>query len=126
MKPRSSLSDAGRGDRRGFDTANRLSGLEMREFQARSGPRDRAWEVTRDGGRIPVFLGDSSPGPANGRGLVFDLQIAAQASAPVSSPIVVINVCNFTAEDGRPAFCLGRCAYAVSRSAMRCTISCRM
>ncbi|MCB1376539.1 MAG: peptidase M3, partial [Rhodobacteraceae bacterium] len=52
-----------------FDTANRLFGLEMREFQAPLwSPETRAWEVTRKGQRLAVFLGDYYARPSKRSG----------------------------------------------------------
>ena len=89
-----------------FDTANRLFGLEMREFQAPLwSPDVRAWEVLRNGGRMAVFLGDFYARPSKRSGAWCSTMQSQHRIGEGQRPIV-INVCNFTPpeEKGAPAF----------------------
>lgn len=89
-----------------FDTANRLFGLEMREFQAPLwSPDTRAWEVTRKGQRLAVFLGDYYARPSKRSG-AWCSTLQSQHRIGAGQRPIVINVCNFTPpeEKGAPSF----------------------
>ena len=89
-----------------FDTANRLFGLEMREFQAPLwSPDVRAWEVMRDGRRLAVFLGDFHARPSKRSG-AWCSTLQSQHRLGAGQQPIVINVCNFTPPEtaGAPSF----------------------
>lgn len=68
-----------------FDTATRLFGLAFREFQAPLwSPGVRAWEITRDGRQMAVFLGDYFARPRSARGRGVPACNSSTISAPAS------------------------------------------
>ena len=82
-----------------FACANRLFGLEFKPLDVPLYHADcRAWEVTRNGDHIAVFIGDYfARGPK--RSGAWCSAMRSQAQYPeVQSPIV-INVCNFAKSD---------------------------
>ncbi|KAB2882745.1 MAG: M3 family metallopeptidase [Albidovulum sp.] len=82
-----------------FDTAHRLFGLEFRPVEAALyHPDVRAWEVTRDGRHIAVFLGDYFARPSKRSGAWCSTMREQRKLGGEQRPIVV-NVCNFA----RPA-----------------------
>ncbi|SMO35432.1 M3 family metallopeptidase [Paracoccus laeviglucosivorans] len=89
-----------------FDTAHRLFGIEMREFDAPLwSPDTRAWEVTRNGERLAVFLGDFYARPCKRSG-AWCSTLQSQHKIGTGQRPIVINVCNFTPpeEKGAPAY----------------------
>ncbi|MDT1063061.1 M3 family metallopeptidase [Paracoccus sp. CPCC 101403] len=89
-----------------FETAHRLFRLEAREVQAPLwSPDARAWEITRDGKRMAVFLGDYFARPGKRSGAWCSSLQQQHAIGGGERPIVV-NVCNFTPpeEKGAPAY----------------------
>ncbi|MBD9525861.1 M3 family metallopeptidase [Paracoccus sp. PAR01] len=89
-----------------FDTANRLFGLEMREFQAPLwSPDVRAWEITRDGRQMAVFLGDFFARPSKRSG-AWCSSLQQQHHIGKGQRPIVVNVCNFTPPEqpGAPAY----------------------
>ncbi|MFT4012789.1 MAG: M3 family metallopeptidase [Paracoccus sp. (in: a-proteobacteria)] len=89
-----------------FDTANRLFRLEFREFDAALwAPDVRAWEITRDGRRMAVFLGDFFARPSKRSG-AWCSSLQQQHQIGEGQRAIVVNVCNFTPpeEKGAPAY----------------------
>ncbi|MDF3855086.1 M3 family metallopeptidase [Paracoccus sp. P2] len=89
-----------------FDTAQRLFGIEMRAFTAPLwSPDARAWEVTRDGRRMAVFVGDyfARPGKRSG---AWCSSLQQQHKIGAGQRPIVTNVCNFTPPEaaGAPAY----------------------
>ena len=89
-----------------FDCAQRLFGLEMRPFDASLwAPEARAWEVTRDGRRMAVFVGDyfARPGKRSG---AWCSSLQQQHGIGAGQRPIVTNVCNFTPPEaaGAPAY----------------------
>ena len=86
-----------------FDTANRLFGLEFAPLDVTLyHPDARAWEVTRDGQHIAVFVGDYFARGSKRSGAWCSAMRSQQKLAGDIRPIVV-NVCNFAKpEDGQP------------------------
>ncbi|RBW50875.1 peptidase M3 [Phaeobacter gallaeciensis] len=82
-----------------FDCANRLFGLEFSPLDIPLYHEDcRAWDVTRNGKHIAVFIGDYFARGSKRSG-AWCSAMRAQAKFPkVQSPIV-INVCNFAKGD---------------------------
>ncbi|MFK7837665.1 MAG: M3 family metallopeptidase [Sulfitobacter sp.] len=82
-----------------FACANRLFGLEFKPLDVPLYHEDcRAWEVTRDGAHVAVFIGDYFARGSKRSG-AWCSAMRAQAKFPrVQSP-VVINVCNFAKSD---------------------------
>ncbi len=82
-----------------FDCANRLFGLEFAPLDVPLyHPDCRAWEVTRDGAHVAVFIGDYFARGSKRSG-AWCSAMRSQAKFPeVQSPIV-INVCNFAKGD---------------------------
>ncbi len=79
-----------------FDTAHRLFGLSMREFDAPLWTPDiRAWEVTRNGQPLAVFLGDFHARPGKRSG-AWCSTLQSQHKIGAGQRPIVINVCNFT------------------------------
>ncbi|WP_347267606.1 M3 family metallopeptidase [Paracoccus sp. (in: a-proteobacteria)] len=79
-----------------FDTASRLFGLEFRAFGAPLwAPEVRAWEVSRQGRRMAVFLGDyfARPGKRSG---AWCSSLQPQHRIGAGQRPIVVNVCNFT------------------------------
>lgn len=89
-----------------FDTANRLFGLEFRAFDAPLwSPEVRAWEITRKGRRMAVFLGDYFARPSKRSG-AWCSSLRQQHKIGAGERPIVVNVCNFTPPEakGRPAY----------------------
>ncbi|TCO71323.1 M3 family metallopeptidase [Rhodovulum euryhalinum] len=87
-----------------FDCANRLFGLEFTPLDiALHHPDARAWEVTRDGRHMAVFIGDYFARSGKRSGAWCSALRAQQRLAGEIRPHV-INVCNFAKPaEGRPA-----------------------
>lgn len=84
-----------------FACANRLFGLEFAPVDtALYHPDCRAWEVTRDGKHVAVFIGDYFARPSKRSG-AWCSSLRGQAKVPQVQGPVVINVCNFA--KGAPA-----------------------
>lgn len=82
-----------------FDTARRLFGLAFRPLDAALyHPDVRAWEVTREGRHVAVFLGDYFARPSKRSGAWCSTLREQRKLGGEQRPIVV-NVCNFA----RPA-----------------------
>ncbi|MCE8510501.1 M3 family metallopeptidase [Ruegeria pomeroyi] len=82
-----------------FACANRLFGLEFRPLDiALYHPDCRAWEVTRDGRHVAVFIGDYFARGSKRSG-AWCSAMRAQARFPRTQAPVVINVCNFAKGD---------------------------
>ena len=89
-----------------FDTANRLFGLEFAAFQAPLwSPDVRAWQITRDGKPMAVFLGDYYARPSKRSG-AWCSSLQSQHKLGAGQRAIVVNVCNFTPpeEAGAPAY----------------------
>ncbi|WP_298560998.1 M3 family metallopeptidase [uncultured Aliiroseovarius sp.] len=86
-----------------FDTANRLFELEFAPLDVTLyHPDARAWEVTRNGQHIAVFVGDYFARGSKRSGAWCSAMRSQQKLAGDIRPIVV-NVCNFAKpEDGQP------------------------
>lgn len=82
-----------------FACANRLFGLEFKPIDvALYHPDCRAWEVTRGGAHLAVFIGDYFA-RASKRSGAWCSAMRGQAKFPVVQGPVVINVCNFAKGD---------------------------
>ncbi len=82
-----------------FACANRLFGLEFKPLDAPLyHPDCRAWEVTRDGKHIAVFIGDYFARGSKRSG-AWCSAMRGQAKFPKEQAPVVINVCNFAKGD---------------------------
>jgi len=82
-----------------FDCANRLFGLEFRPLEVPLyHPDCRAWEVTREGRHLAVFIGDYFARGSKRSG-AWCSAMRAQARFPKEQSPVVINVCNFAKGD---------------------------
>ena len=82
-----------------FACANRLFGLEFRPLDiALYHPDCRAWEVTRDGRHVAVFIDDYFARGSKRSG-AWCSAMRAQAKFPRTQAPVVINVCNFAKGD---------------------------
>jgi peptidyl-dipeptidase Dcp len=82
-----------------FDCAHRLFGLEFRPLDvALYHPDCRAWEVTRQGRHVAVFIGDYFA-RASKRSGAWCSAMRGQAKVPQVQGPVVINVCNFAKGD---------------------------
>lgn len=78
-----------------FDCASRLFGLEFREFQTDLyHPDCRAWEVTRGGAHVAVFIGDYFARASKRSGAWCSDIRPQRRHGGVQTPVVV-NVCNF-------------------------------
>ena len=78
-----------------FDCANRLFGLEFREIQGLFyHPDVRAWEVTRKGRHLAVFMGDYFARSSKRSGAWCSAMRSQRKLGGDQRPIVV-NVCNF-------------------------------
>lgn len=89
-----------------FDTASRLFRLEFREFPAPLwSPEVRAWEITRDGRQMAVFLGDYFARPSKRSG-AWCSSLQQQHHIGAGQWPIVVNVCNFTPPEakGAPAY----------------------
>ena len=87
-----------------FACSYRLFGLEFRELdQPLYHPDCRAWEVTRGGKHVAVFIGDYFA-RASKRSGAWCSAMQSQAKRPVAKAPIVINVCNFAKPPkGKPA-----------------------
>ena len=87
-----------------FDCAGRLFGLEFREIDVPLyHPDARAWEVTREGAHLAVFVGDYFARGSKRSG-AWCSAIRAQARMDGEVRPHVVNVCNFARpEPGQPA-----------------------
>jgi len=84
-----------------FDCANRLFGLEFRALDAALyHPDARAWEVTRHGAHVAVFIGDYFARASKRSGAWCSAMRSQRKQGGDQRPIVV-NVCNFA--KGEPA-----------------------
>ena len=84
-----------------FDCATRLFGLQFKPLDVPLYHEDcRAWEVTRDGKHIAVFIGDYFARGSKRSG-AWCSAMRSQAKYPEVQAPVVINVCNFA--KGTPA-----------------------
>jgi len=82
-----------------FGCANRLFGLEFAPLDMPLyHPDCRAWEVTRDGRHVAVFIGDYFA-RASKRSGAWCSSMRGQAKRPQVQGLVVINVCNFAKGD---------------------------
>jgi len=82
-----------------FACANRLFGLEFRPLDvALYHPDCLAWEVTRDGAHVGVFIGDYFARGSKRSG-AWCSAMRGQAKFPEVQAPVVINVCNFAKGD---------------------------
>ncbi|NIZ14660.1 M3 family metallopeptidase [Phaeobacter sp. HF9A] len=82
-----------------FACANRLFGLEFAPLDVPLYHKDcRAWEVTRDGKHMAVFIGDYFARGSKRSG-AWCSAMRAQAKYPEVQTPVVINVCNFAKGD---------------------------
>ncbi len=82
-----------------FDCAGRLFGLEFRPVDLPLyHPDCRAWEVTRDGRHMAVFIGDWFA-RASKRSGAWCTTLRGQARTPEQVRPVVLNVCNFAKGD---------------------------
>ncbi|WP_282169776.1 M3 family metallopeptidase [Ruegeria atlantica] len=82
-----------------FSCANRLFGLEFTPLDVPLYHSDcRAWEVTRDGQHIAVFIGDYFARGSKRSG-AWCSAMRSQAKFPKVQAPVVINVCNFAKGD---------------------------
>ncbi len=82
-----------------FGVANRLFGLEFRALDIPLyHPDCRAWEVTRDGRHVAVFIGDYFA-RASKRSGAWCSAMRGQAKWPKVQGPVVVNVCNFAKGD---------------------------
>lgn len=87
-----------------FDCANRLFGLEFKPVQvANYHPDCRAWEVTRKGEHVALFIGDYFARGSKRSG-AWCSAIRSQARLPRKQAPIVVNVCNFSKPSkGQPA-----------------------
>ncbi|WP_293573666.1 M3 family metallopeptidase [Phaeobacter sp.] len=84
-----------------FDCANRLFGLQFTPLEVPLYHEDcRAWEVTRNGDHVAVFIGDYFARSSKRSG-AWCSAMRSQAKFPDPQSPVVINVCNFA--KGNPA-----------------------
>ncbi|MBY5934833.1 M3 family metallopeptidase [Tateyamaria omphalii] len=82
-----------------FDCANRLFGLEFTPLDIPLyHPDCRAWEVTRGGTHVAVFIGDYFARGSKRSG-AWCSAMRAQAKFPEAQTPIVINVCNFAKGD---------------------------
>ncbi|MFG6592100.1 M3 family metallopeptidase [Sulfitobacter sp. 1A12157] len=82
-----------------FDCANRLFGLEFAPLDVPLyHPDCRAWEVTRGGKHVAVFIGDYFARGSKRSG-AWCSAMRSQAKFPRAQAPVVINVCNFAKGD---------------------------
>ncbi|OAN71882.1 peptidase M3 [Sulfitobacter sp. EhC04] len=82
-----------------FDCATRLFGLEFAPLDVPLYHADcRAWEVTRNGEHVAVFIGDYFARGSKRSG-AWCSAMRAQAKFPKAQSPVVINVCNFAKSD---------------------------
>ena len=82
-----------------FGTANRLFGLEFKALDVPLyHPDCRAWEVTRNGQHVAVFIGDYFA-RASKRSGAWCSAMRGQAKIPQTQGPVVLNTCNFAKGD---------------------------
>ena len=82
-----------------FDCANRLFGLEFRALDVPLyHPDARAWEVTRGGQHVAVFIGDYFARGSKRSG-AWCSAMRSQAKFPQEQRPIVVNVCNFAKGD---------------------------
>ena len=82
-----------------FDCANRLFGLEFRALNVPLyHPDARAWEVTRGGQHVAVFIGDYFARGSKRSG-AWCSAMRSQAKFPQEQRPIVVNVCNFAKGD---------------------------
>ena len=82
-----------------FACANRLFGLEFKPLDVPLYHEDcRAWEVTRNGAHVAVFIGDYFARGSKRSG-AWCSAMRSQAKFPKTQAPVVINVCNFAKSD---------------------------
>ena len=82
-----------------FDCANRLFGLSFKPVDIPLYHSDcRAWEVTRDGEHVALFIGDYFARGSKRSG-AWCSAMRAQAKLPKVQAPIVINVCNFAKSD---------------------------
>ncbi|APX13522.1 M3 family metallopeptidase [Tateyamaria omphalii] len=82
-----------------FDCASRLFGLEFKSLDVPLyHPDCRAWEVTRAGTHVAVFIGDYFARGSKRSG-AWCSAMRAQAKFPEQQTPIVINVCNFAKGD---------------------------
>ena len=82
-----------------FACANRLFGLAFREIDVPLYHEDcRAWEVTRNGDHVAIFIGDYFARGSKRSG-AWCSAMRSQAKFPKPQAPVVINVCNFAKGD---------------------------
>lgn len=87
-----------------FDTAHRLFGLEFRALDAALyHPDARAWEVTRQGRHVAVFIGDYFARPLKRSGAWMSAFRGQRKLGGERRPVIV-NTCNFVrSAEGDPA-----------------------
>lgn len=82
-----------------FDCANRLFGLEFTPVDVTLyHPDCRAWDVTRDGKHVALFIGDYFARGSKRSG-AWCSALQSQAKFPKECRPIVINVCNFAKDD---------------------------
>ncbi len=82
-----------------FDCANRLFGLEFKPVDvALYHPDCRAWDVTRNGKHIALFIGDYFARGSKRSG-AWCSAIQSQSKFPKNRAAIVVNVCNFAKDD---------------------------
>ncbi|THH35237.1 M3 family peptidase [Aliishimia ponticola] len=82
-----------------FDCASKLFGLQFRPLDVPLYHEDcRAWEVTRDGEHVAVFIGDYFARGSKRSG-AWCSAIRSQANWPDPQRPIVVNVCNFAKGD---------------------------
>ena len=82
-----------------FDCANRLFGLQFAPVDVPLyHPDCRAWEVTRDGRHVALFIGDYFARGSKRSGAWCSV-MRSQAKFPETQAPIVINVCNFAKAD---------------------------
>lgn len=88
-----------------FSCANRLFGIEARPLEGvgLNHPDARAWEITRDGEHLAVFIGDYFARGSKRSG-AWCSALRSQSKLRKTTAPIVINVCNFAKPPkGRPA-----------------------
>ncbi len=82
-----------------FDVANRLFGLKFEPLDVPlNHPDARAWEVTRDGQHMAVFIGDYFARPSKRSG-AWCSTLRGQRKLGSGQRPIVVNVCNFAKGD---------------------------
>ena len=85
--------------RAAFHCANRLFGLAFKDVDIPLYHEDcRAWEVTRDGQHVALFIGDYFARDSKRSG-AWCSALRAQSKIPKPQAPVVVNVCNFAKSD---------------------------